>query len=77
MNIEHISRLHEAAKVIEEDGIEGVRTATTIAGEEVALALLIAHLRRGLGSEAWPSRPDIGEEIIGVLKKHDLVKDIS
>lgn len=59
-----LAELHVAAKKIEVDGFEAFRTASEIVGEEVALALLVTHLRRAFGSmETYPPEPEIEEEV--------------
>lgn len=68
-------RLHEAAKKIEIDGMEAFYTANAMVGEEVAMALLIAHLRRNLGStQGFPPDPAIRTQVDALLRKEDLIK---
>lgn len=73
ISLEKLSQWHLAAKYIEVDGAEGVQSATRVVGEEIALALLVAHLRRSLGStDSYPARPGIEEETNAILKNLDL-----
>ncbi|MBI5138734.1 MAG: hypothetical protein HZA95_02970 [Candidatus Vogelbacteria bacterium] len=68
LNSEQISRIHRAAKLIEEEGSEGLLSASVIVGEGVATALLISHLRRSLGSmDTYPARPEIEQETNAIL----------
>jgi len=53
-------RFHLAAKAIESDGVRGFWKASEIVGAEVALALVVAFLRRDFGSmDTWPAVPEI------------------
>ncbi|MBM3272253.1 hypothetical protein FJY94_03185 [Candidatus Kaiserbacteria bacterium] len=68
-------RLHAAATKIEVDGIEAIRTVTTMVGEEVAVALLIAHLRRSLGStQKYPPDPTIRTRVDTLLRTEGLIE---
>jgi len=68
MTPERLRQLHEAAKFIEIDRVEAIRTTTAIVGEDVAMALLVAHIRRNLGStDTFPCRDGIIEEVNSVL----------
>lgn len=63
-----MDRFHIAAKAIESDGTEGFRKAINFVGTEVALALLLAHLRRNHGSmQGWPADPSIDTKVNKVL----------
>ena len=63
-----MQRFHLAAKAIESDGIGGFRKATEFVDDEVAFALVVAHLRRGYGSMgSWPADPDIDPKVNGLL----------
>ena len=51
-----VERFHAAAKIIELDGVEGVRTCAERFGKDVAGALLVAFIRRNLNPNgAWPT----------------------
>lgn len=66
-----IYAIHAAAKAIEADGIEGFNKARQIIGDEVAFALLVAHIRRGYGSMgSWPADPDIDPKTNGLLSEN-------
>ncbi len=74
MDRKTITKLHNAAKIIEVDGDEGVQAATRVAGEEVAIALLIAHLRRASGSmETYPPNPNIELQVNRLLEGKGLI----
>ncbi|MDP3963793.1 MAG: hypothetical protein Q8Q39_04835 [bacterium] len=67
--------LNKVAGIIEEDGVDGYRTATRLIGEEVANALLIAHLRRNFGSmETYPARPEIIDLVNQELAEAGILK---
>lgn len=69
-----VEDLHLAAKIIETDGIDGIRTAVSRVGWNVAMALLIAHFRRAKGSmETFPPRPEIEEQVNELLKEAGLI----
>lgn len=73
INPERVSQLQAAAKLIEVDGLDGIKTATRLVGEETALAILIAHLRINQGSmTSFPAPPGIEEAVIATLKEHAL-----
>lgn len=66
----NIALLQDAAKKIEADGLEGIGSAVRLVGMPMALALAIAHLRRGFGSmEVWPPDPQIDEQVNDLLQK--------
>ncbi|MFZ2167467.1 MAG: NADAR family protein [Minisyncoccia bacterium] len=65
-----IRKYQFAAEAIESDGIEGFKKAEEMTGTEVALALLVAHLRRQFGSVgSWPADPDIIPKVNGLLSE--------
>ena len=67
--------LHRAARIIEADGVDGYRSATRLVGEGAANALLIAHMRRNLGStETYPARPEIATQVNQQLEKAGILK---
>ncbi len=74
MNKQKISDLFAASKIIEEEGTDGIRSATEIVGPETATALLITHLRRQLGSmESFPANPDINPKVMQILEQEKLL----
>lgn len=59
-----IDLLQKAVKIIEADGRDGLNAAARHVGMPTALALLIALLRRNLGStETFPPDPEIDEKV--------------
>ena len=66
----YLIRLHRAAKMIETDGSEAFHAVTDLFGEEVALALLVAHIRRSVGSTySFPPRDDVETRTNATLKE--------
>ncbi len=66
---ENIRKIFQAVKLIEEDGIEGFHSAAKLAGNDVALALIITHLRRSMGSmKTYPA----GSEGLNIEVAHFL-----
>lgn len=69
-----IQDMQEAAKWIEVDGDEAYRAVSQRYGEDVAKLLLIAHLRRSLGSmEGYPPNPDIDQKVEVLLSEKGIV----
>jgi hypothetical protein len=57
-----------AAKMIEIDGIEAYHIVSERYGQDTALQLLVAHLRRSFGSmETYPSNSEIDDQVRQVL----------
>lgn len=73
-----IRDLLRAAYLIEKDGIYAVRKTIDLVGKDVAIALVIANIRRELTSPPeWkylPLDPQINVEIMEILKKNDLIE---
>lgn len=71
-----LDRLHDAAKMIEYDGVEAYYTCVERYGEDIANALIIAFLRRAEGGgEDYPEREGLREKVNVGLKARGLVKD--
>ncbi len=65
---------HEAAKMIETDGVEAYHTVSERFGSDVAGALLVAFIRRNLGSmDTFPAREEITAETDQVLLENRLI----
>lgn len=65
---------HEAAKMIETDGVEAYHTVSERFGSDVAGVLLVAFIRRNQGSmDTFPAREDIVIKTDEILSKHGLV----
>lgn len=75
--MQDIRHLFKAALLIERDGIDAAHTVIDLVGEDVAIALIIAHTRRQLTSapkfQYLPLDPQINVEITEILKKNNLV----
>lgn len=68
-----LERLQKAAKIIEVEGINGYASAVSLFGEEVANAVLIAHLRVTMGSmENFPPDPNIDERLKKFLESKNI-----
>jgi len=53
-------KMMEAAKAIEADGVDGFETATKIVGRDIAVGMLIVHLRANFGGRnSQPAKPSI------------------
>jgi len=78
MQNQNIKDLSRAAYLIEKDGIDAVLKTIDLVGEDVAIALLIAHIRRQLTAPPeWkylPLDPQINVEIMKILIKNNLIK---
>jgi ribA/ribD-fused uncharacterized protein len=65
-----LQKLQDAAKLFEIDGVDGFRKAETLIGTDIALALLVAHLRQRAGSMAtFAPDPSINAEVLARLKE--------
>ncbi len=74
MDLKRICDFNYAAKIIESDGVEGIHTAIRFAGEDVAFALLIAHLRIQCGSKtSFPPPDDVYDQVKKILEDHHLL----
>ena len=59
-----LERLQKAAKIIEVEGIDGYASVVRSYGNEVANVLLVAHLRRSMGSmNGYPPDPTIDGKV--------------
>jgi hypothetical protein len=67
------AKLHAAAKMIEVDGVEGIQSATRLAGEDIAMALLITHLRRERGADRYPPPKDVEVTVNEFLSQRRLL----
>lgn len=64
-----LEQYHAACKLIEVDGLDGIKSAANLVGTEIALVLGIAHVRRNLGSiDTYPAREGIDEDANAILK---------
>lgn len=69
-----LASYHEAAKMIETDGVEAYHTVSERFGSDVAGALLVAFIRRNHGSmDTFPAREDIIIKTDEVLAKYGLI----
>lgn len=59
--------LNEAAKKIEYDGTEGYQNAAALVGEDIATALLIAHIRHSFVGGGFPEPAGTWERVAYVL----------
>ena len=68
-----IEQFHQAANLIEQEGVSGFDAAKSVSDENTAKALLIAHLRRQVGStETFPADASIEEQVFEILKENNL-----
>jgi ssDNA-binding Zn-finger/Zn-ribbon topoisomerase 1 len=72
----NLAKFHAAAKMIEADACQGIRTCTNKYGEDIAGALLIGYLRAQLGSlERWPADPEIDKKVNDILKQEGVIAE--
>ncbi|NTW22697.1 hypothetical protein HGA34_04135 [Candidatus Falkowbacteria bacterium] len=63
-----IEEMNEAARLVEIDGIEAYATVSKVYGEETAMLLIVAHLRRAHGSmDGFPPDPPV-KEIVDTVR---------
>ncbi len=76
--MQEIKNLLRAAYLIETDGVYAVNKTVTLVGKDVAIALIIAHIRRQILSSSEnkysPFDPQINVEITEILKKNNLIE---
>ncbi|NVN97037.1 hypothetical protein HXX01_02275 [Candidatus Nomurabacteria bacterium] len=76
--MQDIRYLFKAAFLIEKEGDEAVHKVIDLVGEDVAVALLIAHIRRQLTDppefKYLPLDPQINVEITKILKNNHLIQ---
>ena len=69
-----IDQIQTAARMIEHDGVECFHVVKERFGEDVALALVIACLRREFGGgKSYPSDPSIDAKVVEFLKKEHII----
>jgi hypothetical protein len=60
-----ISEMQQAAKLIELDGLDAFQTVAAKYGKSIAVALLVAHMRRSHGSmDVSEPHPNLDEEVL-------------
>lgn len=70
---EKLKLLQVAAQYLEREGAAGLRMANKLVGEDTAMAMLVMHLRRNLGSmDIYPADPAIEERVFATLKEEAL-----
>ncbi|MBX4204802.1 MAG: hypothetical protein KW788_01275 [Candidatus Doudnabacteria bacterium] len=66
--IVEFSKIQRAAKIITTDGEEGFRRAATLVGEDIALGMLVVHLRHSLNPvKHWPEPVNLEMAIHTIL----------
>lgn len=66
---------HEAAKMIEVDGVNAYQTVSERFGKEIAEVLIVAFLRRNLGSmNTFPPKEEIIRQTNAVLSERGLLQ---
>src|ERR1700721_3048866 len=76
MNSAMAERYHEAAKLIEANGIEGYKTCFNRFGQDIADALMVAWLRRrNTETNALMSPEKVIEQVNIALIEHGILKD--
>ena len=73
MSLTSLERLQRAAEMIETEGIDGYSSVVRYCGNEIANALLIAHLRRSMGSmNSYPPDPAIDGKVREFLESNNI-----
>jgi hypothetical protein len=71
-----LEELHDAAKIIEYDGLDAYYTCVERYGSDIANALIVAFLRRAEGSEhCYPEPEGIRIKVNEGLRKRGLIRD--
>ena len=67
-------QLHSAAKIIRADGVEGIQSASSLVGRDVALGMLILFLREIHNeNRGWPDLEDTEEKVNEILQQEGLL----
>jgi len=70
-----LEKIQEAASMVEHDGTDCYFSVKTLYGEEIALILMVAHLRRQLGAgKSYPSGKEIDDKVVKMLKENGIIK---
>lgn len=70
-----LERFHQAAKMIETDGVEAYHSVSRKFGSDIAAALVIAFMRRSYGSlETYPPREEVMTKTNQFLTDYGLVE---
>ncbi|MFA5358649.1 MAG: hypothetical protein WC310_02385 [Patescibacteria group bacterium] len=65
--------LQRAAKILETDGIKGINMVIEIIGKDMAVAMLVMHLRYNLGSgDHCPDEERISAAVTEILEREQL-----
>lgn len=69
-----LAKCHQAAKIIETDGVGGYWTCRERFGKEIADVLIVALLRKVYNpDEQWPAPDGLAEKVNEQLEKEGLV----
>lgn len=69
-----IEQLHAAASIIRADGVDGIQSATRLVGHDVAMGMLVLHLRQAYNPEGgWPDKGDTAGKVNEMLKREKLI----
>lgn len=72
---DQLERFHQAAKMIETDGVEAYHLVSQKFGSDIAAALLIAFIRHNNGSmDTYPPREDVVQKTNQVLGTFGLIE---
>ena len=67
-------KFHQAAKMIESDGVEAYQTVYRRFGKDIAGAVLVAFLRSQFSvNEGWPVSEEVREKTNGVLRENGIL----
>ena len=75
MNKQTFDNIQATAKLIEEEGFEGLQSAIRLVGEEVTTAIFVTLLRDSLGArKTFPSDPEVNEAVYNCVKRFITIK---
>ncbi|MEK7628776.1 MAG: hypothetical protein AAB421_05190 [Patescibacteria group bacterium] len=76
LDADQVAKFHHAAKIIQTDGSEGIRTAAGIVGPEIAMAMLVMFMRQQACPDgSFPVCPCVTEEVNRALRGEHLIAE--
>lgn len=71
-----LARIQAACRIIEDDMHDGINTAGRACSPVIALAILVANLRRNIGAgDTYPPREGLDADVEAQMKDWGMIKD--
>lgn len=76
LTAEELARVQQACRIAEHDLEQGIHSAAKVSSPAIAMAVLVANLRRNMGAgETFPSSADLDHAVAAQLRDWGLLKD--